>query len=98
MINGEYIGPATYNKYDNSIYFYSQHGIFKGFKSKDLSKIENWEIILKPKLRWTWGQEDAVGAPMNVLKMNIIDKDKFIFLTQNDGIGFFDGEKLKMLR
>ena len=97
MIDAEYIGPATYNKFDNSIYFYSQNGIFKGDKSKDLSKIENWRNILKPKLHWVNGQPDAVGSPMNVLKLIIIDKDRYTFLTQNDGIGFFNGKKLQML-
>jgi len=98
MINAEYIGPATFNEFSLSIYFYSQNGIFKGDKTKDLSKIENWEIILKPNLHWNVGQRDAVGSPMNVLKMIIIDKNKFVFLSQKDGIGYFDGNKLSMLK
>jgi hypothetical protein len=97
MRNAEYIGPATYSKFDNSIYFYSQNGIFKGDISKDLSKIKNWKNILQPKLHWINGQPDAVGSPMNVLKLIIVGKDRFIFLTQKDGIGFFTGEKLIML-
>ena len=72
LIDAEYIGPASFNKFDNSIYFYSQNGIFKGDKAKDLSKIANWQNILKP---------DAVGSPMNVLKLIIIEKEKFTFLT-----------------
>lgn len=98
MIPAEYIGPATFNKYNNSIYFYSQSGFFKGIKTKDLSKIENWEIILKPKLHWKGGQVDALGSPMNVLKFAIIDSSKFVFLSQNDGIGFFNGVELTMLK
>ncbi|MDR0829336.1 MAG: hypothetical protein LBN95_04385 [Prevotellaceae bacterium] len=94
---GEYIGPSTYNKFNNSIYFYSQNGIFKGEISKDLSQLENWENILKPKLHWESGQRDAIGSPMNVLKLIIVDKDKFVFLTQNDGIGFYNGKKLIIL-
>lgn len=97
MIEGEYIGPATYNSFNNSIYFYSQNGIFSGDKSKDLSKIENWKLVVKPTLHWKSGQPDAVGSPMNVLKITIIDEDKFIFLSQNDGIGFFDKDKLTMI-
>jgi hypothetical protein len=67
---GEYIGPAAYSQNDHCIYFYSQHGIFKGEKEKDLSKIDNWIKIASPKLHWKSGQPDAVGSPMNVLKMN----------------------------
>jgi hypothetical protein len=97
MINGEYIGPATFNYFNNSIYFYSHNGIFRGNKSKDLSKIENWEKVLQPKLKWKSGQPDAIGSPMNVLKLSIIDINKFVFLSQNDGIGFFDGKQLILI-
>ncbi|MEI6139992.1 MAG: hypothetical protein WCP85_12055 [Mariniphaga sp.] len=97
MIDGEYIGPATYNSFNNSLYFYSQNGIFRGDKAKDLSLIENWEKVVSPKLTWKYGQPDAVGSPMNVLKLCIIDKTKFVFLSQNNGISFFDGQKIVML-
>lgn len=97
MTDGEYIGPATYNEFNKSIYFYSQTGIHQGKKNADLSQNENWNIILKPKLRWKYGQPDAVGAPMNVLKIVCLDDDKLIFLSQHDGIGYFDGKELRML-
>lgn len=97
MIDGEYIGPSTFNPFSNSIYFYSQNGIFCGEKTKDLSKIENWEKVVSPKLTWKYGQPDAVGSPMNVLKLCIIDKTRFVFLSQNNGIGLYDGQKIIML-
>jgi hypothetical protein len=97
LFEAEYIGPSAYNKYNKSIYFYSQNGIFKGELNKDLSKIENWSNIIKPKLHWSQGQPDAVGSPMNVFKLAIIDRDRFLFLTQHDGIGFYDGQNLKMI-
>lgn len=96
MIYGEYIGPATFNPYNNSIYFYSQNGIFIGDKSKDLSKSENWKKVVSPELNWTNGQPDAVGSPMNVLKLCIVDNTKLVFLSQHNGIGFYDGQKLIM--
>lgn len=96
MIDGEYIGPSTFSSYNNSIYFYSQNGIFLGDKSKDLSKSENWTKVISPKLSWKYGQPDAVGSPMNVLKLCIIDKARFVFLSQNNGIGFYDGQKVVM--
>ena len=96
IIEGEYIGPSAFNPYTNSIYFYSQNGIFLGNKSKGLSKIENWTKIINPKLSWTYGQPDAVGSPMNVLKLCIVDRERFVFLSQYNGIGFYDGQKLTM--
>ena len=98
MNDPEYIGPATYSSIDNSIYYYSQNGIFSGDRTKDLSKIENWKLVVKPTLHWKSGQPDAVGSPMNVLKIIILDKGKFVFLSQEDGIGFFDKDKLIMVR
>jgi hypothetical protein len=69
-------------------------------KTKDinLSKIQDWETIVKPQLHWRSGQPDAVGSPMNVLKIIPIDKTKFAILTQNDGIGFYDGNQLNHLK
>lgn len=97
-IDGEYIGPGAYNQKENCIYFYSQNGIFKGNPTTDLSKIENWTKVLQPKLHWTNGQPDAVGSPMNVLKLKFINSDKLIFVSQNDGIGIYDGRTLIMTR
>ncbi|ARK13361.2 hypothetical protein A6C57_25155 [Fibrella sp. ES10-3-2-2] len=97
MIAGEYIGPATYNWFNNSIYFYSQHGFFRGNKSKNLSDLKNWELLVKPELQWQSGQPDAVGSPMNVLKIEILAENTFIFLSQNDGIGYVYGNTINML-
>ena len=96
--NPEYIGAGAYNKYNNCLYFYSQNGIFKGNPKADLSKIGNWQKILQPKLMWTNGQRNAVGAQMNVSKLEFVDKEKFFFISQNDGIGLYDGNKLIMLQ
>ena len=98
LIDGEYIGPATYNSYDNSIYFYSQNGIYRGNSKKDLFTINNWDLIIKPKLNWESGQPHVTGSPMNVLKLEITEKNTIVFLTQNDGVGYYDGQSLKMLQ
>lgn len=95
---GEYIGPGAYNSFDHSIYFYSQHGIFKGDITKDLSKFENWENVTETKLRWESGQSNATGPAMNVKKMSIIDKTKFAILTEKDGIGLYNGTKMIMIQ
>jgi hypothetical protein len=97
-IYGEYIGPATTDASHKSIYFYSQNGIFKGEKTADLTTIKNWKVVLKPKLHWTAGQRDAVGSPMNVLKLDPLENGGLVFLAENDGIAFFDGKELKVLK
>jgi hypothetical protein len=96
FVQGEYIGPGAYNEKEKCIYFYSQHGIFKGNPDKDLSIIEKWEKVLDPKLQWSNGQTNAVGSPMNVLKLNFTNNNTMVFITQNDGIGIYDGNKLMM--
>jgi hypothetical protein len=98
LIAGEYIGPATFNPFENSIYFYSQNGFFKGNINTDLSKMNNWKAILKPNFKWTNGRSNAVGSLINVLKMNYIDKNKIMFLTENDGIGLINNGKLMMIK
>ena len=97
MMPGEYIGPATYDKQTKSIYFYSQNGFFKGNKTSDLSTIANWKLLIKPSLQWTEGQQYAAGAAMNVLKIIVVGDERFYFLSQNDGMGYVDGQKLAML-
>ncbi|AYB32612.1 hypothetical protein [Chryseolinea soli] len=97
MAPGEYIGPATFSPADSSIWFYSQHGVFKGNKNKDLSKLENWQLIFKPKLSWQYGQPYAVGSPMNVTRLIAIDKTRFVLLSVNDGAFYYDGTQFKKL-
>jgi hypothetical protein len=88
---GEYIGPATFNKFDGQIYFYSQNGFFKGDPKSDLSDLKYWQHVFSPKLHWTNGQNNAVGSPMNVLKIEFISQSKFIYATANDGLCLYDG-------
>jgi hypothetical protein len=97
MVEGEYIGPAIYNKKDTSIYFYSQNGLFKGNINKDLSQISGWKKIASPKLHWTNGQPDAVGSPMNALKMSLAENGQLFLVAPNDGIGVYDGKAFHLL-
>ena len=94
---GEYIGPATFNEADHCIYFYSQHGIFKGNPQLDLSTIGQWEKVVQPHLKWSFGQPDAVGSPMNVLKMEFASNHTLVFLSQSNGIGIFNGKTITLL-
>ena len=90
---GEYIGPTAFNNFDRRLYFYSQHGFFRGDPNQDLSSIEKWEKVARPHLKWSWGQQDAVGSPMNVRKIAFYRNSKMLFLTQLNGIGILqDGD------
>jgi hypothetical protein len=96
IIAGEYIGPGASSPSDKNIYFYSQNGIFEGRPGTDLSVIDKWKKIFTPTLHWSNGQPDAVGFPMNVLQLIFIAPNRFIFLSQLDGIGLYDGQKVVM--
>lgn len=92
-----YIGPATYEAGSGQIYFYANKGVFKGKAGSDLSRLRNWQLVFTPKLHWRNGQRDAVGSPMNVLKMLSLGGGKLALLTQNDGVGIWDGTSFKLL-
>jgi hypothetical protein len=88
-----YIGPAS----SGNIYFYANKGVFKGKAGRDLSKLRNWQLVFTPKLHWRNGQRDAVGSPMNVLKMLCLGDGKLALLTQDDGVGIWDGNSFNLL-
>lgn len=95
--NQLYVGPATYDAQADYLYFYSNRGVFKGKATTDLAKLSNWQLLFTPKLHWRGGQPDAVGSPMNVLKILSLGDGKLALLTQNDGIGVWDGNEFKLL-
>jgi hypothetical protein len=93
--SGEYIGPGAFSAADQALYFYSQHGIFKGSLSADLSKLANWTNVAQPKLHWGSGQKNAVGSPMNVHKMLFTAGNQLVFLP-DAGIGVLAGSSLRL--
>jgi len=97
VIYGEYIGPAAFNTRDSGLYFYSQNGIFRGDRGRDLSRLDAWEKVAQPKLWWSSGQPMAVGSPMNVKKMIFTDDGRLVFLTQLNGIGVMTGRTISFL-
>jgi ligand-binding sensor domain-containing protein len=94
---GEYIGPIAYSKSEKSIYYYSQNGVFKASVAADLSDQAAWQLVFSPRLRWSSGQRDAVGSPMNVRSMTFTSDNKLVLLTQNNGIGIWDGRVFKLI-
>lgn len=94
---GHYIGPAAYNATQNCLYFYSQNGIFKGDLTSNLESVNNWKLVVRPKLDWTGGQRNAVGPAMNVLKMQFAENGTLFFLTEHNGLGTFDGKTIQFI-
>ena len=92
-----YIGPAVYEPGSNNLYVYSNLGVYKGQYGTDLSRFTAWEKVFQPKLHWRNGQPDAVGSPMNMLKMLSLGNGKLVLLTQNDGVGLWDGKTFNLL-
>ncbi|GAB3846943.1 hypothetical protein GCM10028822_07660 [Hymenobacter terrigena] len=92
-----YIGPAMYEAGSEEIYFYANKGVFKGKAGSNLSKLGNWQLVFTPNLHWRSGQPDAVGSPMNVLKMLSLGDGKLALLTQDDGVGIWNGTSFKLL-
>lgn len=93
---GHYVGPISYNKWDDHLYIYSQHGIYKQKPNDNLSKAENWTLVVKPELLWTYGQSNATGHAMNVTKLITTEPGTVLFLTEQNGIGYFNGKTLTM--
>lgn len=98
LLPGEYIGPGAYNPQDSCLYFYSQNGIFRGRPGTDLSSMARWTRVLQPKLHWSNGQPFAVGSPMNLRQLLFSGDGHLIFVTEADGIGLYDGKRLRMIR
>jgi hypothetical protein len=94
--NGHYVGPICYNLEDDHIYIYTQHGIYKEKSIDNLSKAENWTLVVKPELLWTYGQSNATGYAMNVTKIVTPAPNTLLFLTEQNGIGYFNGKTLTM--
>jgi hypothetical protein len=91
---GHYIGPICYSIWDDHLYIYTQHGIYKQRSNNNLSKAENWTLVVKPELLWTYGQSNATGYAMNVTKIVTTGPGAILFLTEQNGIGYFNGKEL----
>lgn len=87
----EYIGPNSFNKYNKSFYYYSNLGFFKIIeKGNSYTK----EFVFKPWIIWTPGLANSVGYQMNVIKFEFISEKEIVFLSSNNGIGYFDGKSV----
>ncbi len=87
----EYIGTCTFNKFDKHFYYYTDKGFFK---ITDNYKVFSKEFIFRPWITWNSGLALAVGYQMNVTKFEFFSKKDFVFISANDGIGYFNGTEV----
>lgn len=91
----EYIGPNNFNVFDNSFYYYSDKGFFKIIRNNNKY---TKEFIFRPWITWTSGMSHSLGYQMNVIKFEFISEKEILFLTSNEGIGYYDGKIIKYFK
>lgn len=88
----EYLGPISYNPYNRSVYYYTNNGFFKIRKT---NSGYDKDLILNPTVLWKQGLPNAVGYQMAIKKFEFIDDKRFVFLTNLNGLGYYDGNQVK---
>lgn len=93
---GIFVGPGTFNSQDGKIYFATTDGFYKAdIPAK--KGIKNPEFLFSPKL--TWEREPlAIGVGMTIKELDFTQNNRLVFLTSNNGIGIYNGQKLIMLK
>lgn len=87
-----FIGPGTFSIKEQKLYFPTQRGIFRAAIPNE-GKITELEKVFAPTLLYS-RESHAIGAQMAVRKMEFTSDNRLIFLTSNNGIQLYDGEKV----
>lgn len=86
------LGPIVLNKFNNEVYLYTNKGFFKISNSE--SQFTK-EFIFRPWIFWSATNRNNLGYDINVTKFEFISENEMIFLTTNNGIGYFNGTQVK---
>lgn len=89
------LGPITFNKFDNKLYFFSSKGFYT-LNNLDCSFSK--KLFFSPKLSCNSQYEKDYCLHLNVIKFEFISEKEILFLTKNDGIGYYNGESIKYFR
>ncbi|KIX22446.1 hypothetical protein SY27_00925 [Flavobacterium sp. 316] len=89
------LGYISYNKYDSNLYFFSSKGFYT-LNNLDCSFSK--KLFFNPKLICNSEYEKDYCLHLNVIKFEFISEKEIIFLTKNDGIGYYNGESIKYFR
>lgn len=93
---GIFVGPGIYNEKEQKIYFATTDGFYKADVPTN-GRMKLPELVFKPNLIWE-REPLAIGIGMTIKKLEFIKDNRLVFLTSNNGIGVYDGEKLLMLK
>lgn len=88
----EFLGSISLNKFNNSIYYYSHKGFFK---IKEAENTFDKEFVFRPWILWSATNRNNLGYDINVTKFEFISENELIFLTTNNGIGYYNGTEVK---
>ncbi|EAP88467.1 hypothetical protein [Croceibacter atlanticus] len=89
------LGPITFNQFDNKLYFFST----KGFYILDnLDCTFSKKLFFSPPLTCKSQYERDYCLHLNVVKFEFISEKEIIYLTKNNGIGYYNGERIKYFR
>lgn len=91
----EYIGPIAYNAFDEKLYYFSNEGFFKIIKKRNGYEKD---LVLKTELHWEHGLKYSLGQQMAVKKFEFLNQQDFIFLTDLNGLGYFNGVGVNFLK
>lgn len=89
------LGPITYNKFDKNLYFYSSKGFYL---LKDMNCKFIKELVLSPNITCEFECKNDYCKHLNVIKFEFISEKEILFLTKNNGIGYFNGKEIKYLK
>jgi len=89
------LGPITFNKFDNKLYFFSSKGFYT---LNNLDCTFSKKLYFSPKLTCKSQYERDYCLHLNVIKFEFISEKEIIYLTKNNGIGYYNGESVKYFR
>ncbi len=89
------LGSIAFNKFYNKIYMYSSKGFFV-LNNLDCNFTK--KFIFKPNVICKVQYETDHCIHLNVVKFEFIGKKEILFLTVNNGIGYYNGENVKYFR
>jgi outer membrane protein assembly factor BamB len=92
---GECVGPLFYK--DDNLYIYTQNGIFKGDIHSDLTEIKKWTLLVNAQLKPINKASTTNYQAMDLIKFVVLESDKIIFLSENDGIGVLREKQLLLI-
>jgi hypothetical protein len=92
------IGASAYDEHTHQLYIATQAGIYKaGLGTVDEPTLGPLQLVVAPALS-SVKNPMAQGLALPVVRMEFSSLHQLVFLTQQDGIGVYDGEQLYLLK